>query len=93
MRDLVVQQPHLGREAINLLGRIVASGAEGLAQDDIEPYLLVRLLRCGYIRRQKPHAPVFAATPAGIDRSRLETIAARRRQDDRDRREIIRGRL
>ena len=93
MRDLAVQQPHLGREAIGLLVRIVAAQDAGLAQDDIEPYLLVRLLRCGYIRRRAPRAGVFVATPAGSERSRQEVIAARRQQDELDRREIIRGRL
>jgi hypothetical protein len=93
MGELVVRQPHLGRETIALLGRIVDSQADGLAQDDIEPYLLVRLLRCGYIRRQQPDAAIFVATPAGIERCRLEAIAARRRQEEQDRREIIRGRL
>ncbi len=93
MGDLIVRQPHLGRELIGLLGRIVDSQDDGLTQDDIEPYLLVRLLRCGYIRRQSSDGSSFVATPAGIERWRLETIAARRRQDDIDRREIIRGRL
>ncbi len=93
MGDLVVRQPRLGRESIVLLGRIVDSGADGLAQDDIEPYLLVRLLRCGYIRRQHPDAAAFVATPTGIERCRIETIEARRRAEEQDRREIIRGRL
>jgi len=93
MGDLAVRQPHLGRESIALLRRIVDSEADGVAQDDIEPYLLVRLLRCGYIRRQEPDAVAFVATPAGIERCELEAIAARRRQEEQDRREIIRGRL
>lgn len=37
MGDLVVRQPHLGRESIVLLGRIVDSHDDGLSQDDIEP--------------------------------------------------------
>ena len=93
MRDLVVRQPHLGRESIVLLGRIVDRQDDGVAQDDIEPYLLVRLLRCGYIRRQQSRGSNFIATPAGIERWRLEAMAAQQRQDDLDRREIIRGRL
>jgi hypothetical protein len=76
-----------------LLGRIVDRQDDGLAQDDIEPYLLVRLLRCGYIRRPRQRAPTFVATPAGIERSALETMLTRRRQEELDRREIIRGRL
>jgi hypothetical protein len=93
MGDPVVRPPHLGRDSIVLLGRIVDSQGDGLAQDDIEPYLLVRLLRCGYIRRRQSQASNFIATPAGIERWRLESRAAQRRQDDLDRREIIRGRL
>lgn len=93
MGELAVRQPHLGRESIALLRRIVDSEADGVAQDDIEPYLLVRLLRCAYIRRQEPDAVAFVATPAGIERCGLEAIAARRRQEEQDRREIIRARL
>lgn len=93
MADLVVQQPHLGAESIAILHRLVASDSEGLPQDDIEPYLLVRLIRCGYIRRRTPEATEFVATPAGITRSRHEALVARRRQEERERREIIRGRV
>ena len=94
MRDLAVQQPHLGREAIGL-ARCASSTARdaGLAQDDIEPYLLVRLLRCGYIRRKETGTPVFVATPAGIERSRFEGIRAQQRQEEAERRGIIRGRI
>src|SRR5581483_6885383 len=83
----------LGRETIGLLHRIVECGADGLSQDDIEPYLLVRLLRCGYIRRADPSAAVFVATAAGLERSRFETLMSRRRDEERERRDIIRGRM
>jgi hypothetical protein len=91
MGDLTVRQPHLGRETVALLHRAVESQAAGLAQDNIEPYLLVRMLRCGYIRGDK--SGVFVATPAGVERSRLETLLARRGQKEHERREIIRSRV
>jgi len=93
MGELAVRQPHLGRDTIGLLGRIVDAGECGLTQDDIEPYLLVRLLRCGYVRRRREDSPFFIATPAGIARSQFEAIQARHRQDEFERREIIRGRI
>ena len=72
MGDLAVRRPHLGRETIALLGRIVDSQDAGLPQDDIEPYLLVRLLRCAYVRRKETGTPVFVVTQAGVERSRFE---------------------
>ncbi|HUB50466.1 MAG TPA: hypothetical protein VMB73_36320 [Acetobacteraceae bacterium] len=93
MGDLAVRQPHLGRETKTLLGRIVDSEDGGVPQDNIEPYLLVRLLRCGYVRRREPESPFFVATPAGVERSRMENLLAKRRQDEFARREIIRGRV
>lgn len=93
MGELAVRQPHLGRETIALLGRIVDAGEGGLPQDDIEPYLLVRLLRCGYVRRERPGGAIFVATPAGCERARVEAILTRRREEDAARREIIRGRI
>jgi hypothetical protein len=91
MGDLTVRQPHLGRETVALLHRAVESQAAGLAQGNIESYLLVRLLRCGYIRRNK--SGVFVATPAGVERSRLALLLARRSQEEHERREIIRSRV
>ena len=86
MGDLVVRQPHLGRDAIALLGRIVDTRADGLSLDDMEPYLLVRLRRCGLVRANEADALVFVATQAGIERWRFETIAAQRRRADAERR-------
>ena len=93
MGELAVRQPHLGRDTIGMLCRIVDAGGHGLPQDDIEPYLLVRLLRCGYVRRKEDASPLFIATPTGIARAQFETIQAKRRQDESERREIIRGRI
>ena len=93
MADLAVRQPHLGSESIALLHRIVNREDAGLPQDDIEPYLLVRLLRCGYVRRKQAESPLFTATPAGIERARFEALQAGRRQQEFERRETIRARI
>ena len=93
MGDVAIRQPHLGRDSIALLGRIVASRDQAVSQDDMEPFLLVRLLRCGYVRRTESGGAAFIATPTGVERWRLESLRARRRQDQSARREIIRGRI
>ena len=93
MGDLAVRQPHLGQEAIALLGRILKTGDSGLRQDDFVPYLLVRLLRCGYVRRKQAGSPLCVATQAGSERFQFECLLAKRRLEQLERREIIRGRI